>query len=105
MINVFCKKFFRWLKENNLYIMWMRNHAREKIIFNLKTTTINPAYFVSSKMWSFDWSETPEGGRYWEHIDEKWRMHLHSDEDWKRHFAPKNLKFFEDVIYKEIHQN
>jgi hypothetical protein len=74
------KRFYSFLKENNIYDVFLYNCY---LFSNNKDVIENMVYFITVgiKQYNgiyligdaFDWSETSEGIQFWNEINKKWR--------------------------------
>ena len=77
--------FFRFLKEEGLFIDWLRNRQnfKERILqwgdFPYSVRGLNamaPDDILQHCQVSFSWAHTPQGSCFWGDADAKWRRYL-----------------------------
>lgn len=78
-------RFFRFLKENQIYDKWIENRAKfikhELLAKYPWRGTICHTYFPQKELLtkyqtSFDWSKTPEGILYWDNMNTRYLKFL-----------------------------
>lgn len=85
--NIWKKRFFRFLKDNDVYSLWINNvynqHPTDDK--NFWTRTFQTILFSErhrcrySVLQAFSWAKTSQGPHFWHSIDQKWSALLGKD--------------------------
>ena len=67
--------FIQFLKENNAYDAFVKNHVTS-IDIVMENFPLEPERWI--KM-AFVWIESPEGHEFWKRIDKDWQIKLYED--------------------------
>ena len=66
------QRFFKFLKENNAYGIYMLNLKKHKIKNSKVKSFFMNCYYKDVIAESFNWKETPQGFDYWSRLDNEW---------------------------------
>lgn len=75
--------FIRFLKENNVYTLYVNNFIKQRNINNISIKTIEiflKKYNANIIDSSLIWRQTNEGSTLWSLIDDKWRREYYKFE-------------------------
>ena len=68
------KIFYRFLKEENVFISYFKNLYRKyKMESNKQLSILLRAYQIDLIDYAFSWATTPQGYKFWQTINEKWK--------------------------------
>lgn len=85
--NIWKKRFFRFLKEEDVYALWINNVYNQHPIDDkgFWTRTFQMILFSErnrcrySVLQAFSWAKTSQGAHFWHSIDQKWLALLGKD--------------------------
>ena len=77
MIPTFKQRFFKFLKENNAYEIYMLNLKKRKVKNSEIKSFFMNCYYKDVIAESFNWKGTPQGFDYWFQLNEKWVDAIH----------------------------